>query len=85
MNRRRNHFLTEFAIFTAIVFIFGLLIMPTQALSYGVLAPAKTHQHILTEAYGLLTADPAFDPASFPKLEEILAHEGVNWANINYT
>ena len=84
MNKSYNPFLTVFAIFTTIVLIFGLLLIPPRAFSYGVLAPAQTHQHILREAYRLLAADPAFDPALFPKLDEILAQEGVNWANINY-
>jgi hypothetical protein len=68
----------------AVVLIFGLLLMPRQAFSYGVLVPAQTHQHIVKEAYRLLAADPAFDPTSFPKLDEILAHEGVNWVDVNY-
>jgi hypothetical protein len=65
--------------------LLGGLPAAAPAFSYGVLIPAQTHQHILTEAYSLLSADPAFDPAKFPKLEEILANEGVNWKNIDYT
>lgn len=71
--------------YAIIVFIFSLIITPSSALSWGVLAPAQTHQHILKEAYRLLAADAAFDPKLFPKLEEILAHEGVNWAVVDYT
>lgn len=67
-----------------LVFLYSLF-AAAPAFSYGVLAPARTHQHVVTEAYRLLSADPAFDPSKFPKLQDILTHEGVNWKNINYT
>ncbi|SJZ83503.1 Antitoxin component YwqK of the YwqJK toxin-antitoxin module [Trichlorobacter thiogenes] len=65
--------------------IIGLLALPENCQGWGVLAPSQTHQHILKEAYRLLEAEPGFDPKAFPKLEAILAHEGVNWANIGFT
>lgn len=66
----------------AILCIFTL---PGNGFGWGVLVPSQTHQHILREAYRLLEAEPSFDAAVFPKLETILAHEGVNWANAEFS
>ncbi len=85
MRFRFRPFLAMLAAFTTIAFFFGLFFIITPAFSWGVLAPAQTHQHILNEAYRLLSADPAFDPKLFPKLEEILANEGIKWMDVNYT
>ncbi|GEM_PF-1979912 len=62
-----------------------VLLAARSAFAWGVLAPAQTHQHILREAYRLLAADPAFDPKTFPTLEQILACEGVSWVNVEFT
>lgn len=68
------------------VVILALLIIPVSSVfSWGVLPPSTTHQFILQEAYNLLKADPAFNAAKFPSLEEIMNHEGVSWVNVNFT
>jgi hypothetical protein len=63
----------------------AVLALPGQALSWGVMGPYKTHQHILGEAYRLLQADPAFDPLKFPSLEQVMAHEGVDPLQVKFT
>ncbi len=86
MSSRRGTRTKPYLVSAIVVILLSAFIgAPPSALSWGVLSPAQTHQHILKEAYRLLTADAAFDPNLFPKLEEILAHEGVNWAGADYT
>ncbi|MDQ5985263.1 MAG: hypothetical protein CSYNP_00971 [Syntrophus sp. SKADARSKE-3] len=85
MNGKRGTLPKPFMVLASIVFLLNLISAPPCALSWGVLSPAQTHQHIISEAYRLLAADSAFDPKLFPRLEDILAHEGVNWANLEYT
>lgn len=84
--KRRSEY-ARFSCFFAvslIVVMIGLTVVQN-AFSWGVMPPSTTHQHILRGAYNLLAADPAFDARTFPSLEAILAHEGVNWVNIDFT
>lgn len=85
MSSSRNKLTKPFMVLVAVALLFGQIFAPSNALSWGVLTPAQTHQHILREAFNRLLADPAFDPVLFPKLEEILAHEGVYWTDAYYT
>jgi hypothetical protein len=59
------------------------LVAPRQVAAWGSIAGGATHQFVVDQAYALLKADPAYDPAVFPTLTEIQAHEGVNWFGTN--
>lgn len=65
--------------FLVLILLVFSLIVPGRVAAWGSIAGSATHQLILDRAYALLAADPAFDPAVFPTLAEIQAHEGVNW------
>lgn len=65
--------------FLVLILLAFSLVVPGRVAAWGSIAGSATHQFILDQAYALLAADPAFDPAVFPTLAEIQAHEGVNW------
>jgi len=65
--------------FPVLILLAFSLVVPSRVAAWGSIAGGATHQFILDQAYALLAADPAFDPAVFPTLAEIQAHEGVNW------
>jgi len=59
------------------------VIFPERALAWGATTRTPgvctTHQSIIKEAYKLLEEDPAYKGSRFPKPEEILEHEGMQW------
>ena len=56
-----------------------LALIPSIVHAWGSLYPGETHQHILRQAFALLVRDPAYSSGSFPSIDAMLAHEGVNW------
>lgn len=61
-----------------LLLIFGLSFFKLLS-GWGALTGAQSHKYIVREAYKKLRQDPAYPGSKFPTLDQVLAHEGVNW------